>query len=244
MMIAEESTSWPAVTGDTEQGGLGFTFKWDLGWMHDTLDYLSRNAVHRRFHQGELTFRAIYAANEHFMLPLSHDEVVHGKGSVLARMAGDEWQKRANLRLLFGYQFTLPGKKLLFMGELVAHEEQLLPGQGELVAEQEAQVRALLPLVPGHAREHRSLAVDHLVVAEREHEVLVGGVDRPEGELTLVEAPVDGVAREVVQRVVHPSEVPLEGEAQAALLGVAGHGRPRGRLLGDHHDPGDCLLYT
>src|SRR5664280_2104773 len=117
MMIAEESTSWPAVTGDTEQGGLGFTFKWDLGWMHDTLDYLSRDAVHRRFHQGELTFRAIYAANEHFMLPLSHDEVVHGKGSVLARMAGDEWQKRANLRLLFGYQFTLPGKKLLFMGD-------------------------------------------------------------------------------------------------------------------------------
>src|SRR5674476_1008036 len=91
MMIAEESTSWPAVTGDTEQGGLGFTFKWDLGWMHDTLDYLSRNAVHRRFHQGELTFRAIYAAKEHFMLPLSHDEVVHGKGSALARMAGDEW---------------------------------------------------------------------------------------------------------------------------------------------------------
>ena len=131
MMIAEESTSWPGVTASTEHGGLGFTFKWDLGWMHDTLDYLSRDAVHRRFHQGELTFRAIYASNEHFMLPLSHDEVVHGKGSVLARMAGDAWQQRANLRLLFGYQFTLPGKKLLFMGDEFAqgrewdHEQSL-----------------------------------------------------------------------------------------------------------------------
>ena len=124
MMIAEESTSWPAVTGSTEHGGLGFTFKWDLGWMHDTLDYLSRDAVHRRFHQGELTFRAIYAANEHFMLPLSHDEVVHGKGSVLARMPGDSWQQRANLRLLFGYQFTLPGKKLLFMGDEFAQSRE------------------------------------------------------------------------------------------------------------------------
>jgi alpha-1,4-glucan:alpha-1,4-glucan 6-glycosyltransferase/4-alpha-glucanotransferase len=117
IVVAEESTSWPAVTRPVFEDGLGFTFKWDLGWMHDTLDYLSRDAVHRKYHQNELTFRAIYAANERFMLPLSHDEVVHGKGSLLAKMAGDDWQKRANLRLLFGYQYTIPGKKLLFMGD-------------------------------------------------------------------------------------------------------------------------------
>lgn len=117
MVVAEESTSWPAVTRSATDDGLGFTFKWDLGWMHDTLDYLAYDPIHRRYHQNELTFRAIYAPNESFMLPLSHDEVVHGKGSLLAKMAGDEWQKRANLRLLFGYQYTIPGKKLLFMGD-------------------------------------------------------------------------------------------------------------------------------
>ena len=131
VMVAEESTSWPQVTDATGEGGLGFTFKWDLGWMHDTLDYLSRESVHRRFHQNDLTFRAIYASHERFMLPLSHDEVVHGKGSLLAKMSGDDWQSFANLRLLVGYQFTLPGKKLLFMGAEFAqrgewdHEESL-----------------------------------------------------------------------------------------------------------------------
>ena len=116
MMVAEESTSWPRVTHATSDGGLGFTFKWDMGWMHDTLDYLSRDAVHRKYHQNELTFRAIYASHERFMLPLSHDEVVHGKGSLLSKVSGDAWQEFANLRLLLGYQYGLPGKKLLFMG--------------------------------------------------------------------------------------------------------------------------------
>ena len=117
VLVAEESTAWPAVTGAVAEGGLGFTLKWDLGWMHDTLDYLERDPVHRRYHQNDLTFRAVYAANENFVLPLSHDEVVHGKGSLLAKMAGDGWQRRANLRLLFGYQYALPGKKMLFMGD-------------------------------------------------------------------------------------------------------------------------------
>lgn len=117
VVVAEESTSWPAVTRPAAEGGLGFTFKWDLGWMHDTLAYLARDPIHRSYHHGELTFRALYAANERFMLPLSHDEVVHGKGSLLAKMPGDPWQQRANLRLLLGYQFTQPGKKLLFMGD-------------------------------------------------------------------------------------------------------------------------------
>jgi alpha-1,4-glucan:alpha-1,4-glucan 6-glycosyltransferase/4-alpha-glucanotransferase len=124
MIVAEESTSWSQVTGPVSGNGLGFTFKWDLGWMHDTLDYLERDSLYRQYHQSELTFRAIYAANEHFMLPLSHDEVVHGKGSLLAKMSGDEWQKRANLRLLFGYQYTIPGKKLLFMGDEFAQTSE------------------------------------------------------------------------------------------------------------------------
>lgn len=114
--IAEESTSWPNVSRPTEMGGLGFGLKWDLGWMHDTLSYFARDPIHRAHHQGELTFRTVYAASENFVLPLSHDEVVHGKGSLLATMPGSEWEQRANLRLLFAYQWSIPGKKLLFMG--------------------------------------------------------------------------------------------------------------------------------
>ena len=116
MTIAEESTAWPGVSRPVDAGGLGFGLKWDMGWMHDTLDYFSRDPIHRPWHHDRLTFRSVYANSEHFVLPLSHDEVVHGKGSLLSRMAGDEWQKFANLRLLYGYQFTQPGKKLLFMG--------------------------------------------------------------------------------------------------------------------------------
>lgn len=114
--IAEESTAWPGVTAPQGQGGLGFDYKWDMGWMHDSLRYWARDPVYRAYHQDELTFRALYQGHERFVLPLSHDEVVYGKGSLRAKMPGDPWRKAANLRLLLGYQWSLPGKKLLFMG--------------------------------------------------------------------------------------------------------------------------------
>jgi 1,4-alpha-glucan branching enzyme len=118
--IAEESTAWSQVSRPTYTGGLGFGLKWDMGWMHDTLRYMKRNSAFRKYHHGELSFRMVYAFHENFVLPLSHDETVHGKGSLFGMMAGDEWQKYANLRLLYGYMFGMPGKKLLFMGSELA----------------------------------------------------------------------------------------------------------------------------
>jgi 1,4-alpha-glucan branching enzyme len=116
LMIAEESTAWGGVSRPTSTGGLGFGFKWDMGWMHDTLKYLAKEPIHRQYHQNDITFRALYAFTENFVLSLSHDEVVHGKQNIVSKMPGDMWQQFANTRLLYGYQYTLPGKKLLFMG--------------------------------------------------------------------------------------------------------------------------------
>ena len=129
--IAEESTAWSGVSRPPEHGGLGFGYKWDLGWMHDTLAFLERDPIHRRHHHDQLTFRAVYAHTENYVMPLSHDEVVHGKHSLIGKMPGDPWQRYASLRLLYGYQWTLPGKKLLFMGGEIAvwgewnHDQEL-----------------------------------------------------------------------------------------------------------------------
>jgi 1,4-alpha-glucan branching enzyme len=124
ILVAEESTAWPNVTGSPDSGGLGFHYKWNMGWMHDTLDYIGRDPLYRSYHHDEMTFGLLYAYSERFILPLSHDEVVYGKHSLLGRMPGDAWQRFANLRAYYGFMWTHPGKKLVFMGGEFGQERE------------------------------------------------------------------------------------------------------------------------
>ncbi len=185
VIIAEESTAWGGVTHAPEVGGLGFGLKWDLGWMHDTLDYLRMDPIHRRWHHHHLTFRSVYADREQFVLPLSHDEVVHGKGSLLGKLPGDDWQRRATLRLLYGYQWALPGKKLLFMGgELASLREwdhdgvldwaQLdQPGPAGIAAWLGDLNRAYQDQPALHRKDGRPGGLEWLVADDRDHSLIV-----------------------------------------------------------------------
>jgi len=209
--IAEESTAWPMVSRPTHLGGLGFGLKWDMGWMHDTLGYFQREPIHRQHHQDDLTFRMVYAFNENFCLPLSHDEVVHGKGSLLAKMPGDKWQRLANLRALFGYMYGQPGKKLLFMGSELAPLTEW---------DHDGQLPWTVLSDPGHIGVQRWIAhLNHLHRTEPAlHELdfhptgfeWVDASDRSSSVLAFLRLPADALHRPVLV-VANLTPVPRQG---------------------------------
>lgn len=208
MTIAEESTSWPKVSQPVHDGGLGFGFKWNMGFMHDTLEYMKREPIHRRHHHDEITFGLLYAFSENFVLPLSHDEVVHGKGSLLNKMAGDDWQKFANLRAYYGFMWGYPGKKLLFMGQEFAQRREwseARPLDWELIdAPAHEGVRALLrdlnrayrekPAL--HARDCEPEGFRWLIVDDRDNSVFAWARFAPEAPPVVVVTNFTPVPRE------------------------------------------------
>ncbi len=184
LTIAEESTTWPQVSRPIDAGGLGFSMKWNMGWMNDSLRYFRRDPVHRRWHQDELTFGQTYAYSENFVLPLSHDEAVHGKGSLLGKMAGDAWQRFANLRLLLAWQAFTPGKKLMFMGGEFGQQREWSEGReldwSSLADAAHAGVQRLSgdlnrlyrELTALHTQDFENLGFEWIDCNDREHSVL------------------------------------------------------------------------
>jgi len=228
--IAEESTAWPMVSRPTHVGGLGFGLKWDMGWMHDTLGYMSHDPVHRKFHHNELTFRMIYAWHENFVLPLSHDEVVHGKGSLLSRMPGDLWQKFANMRLLYGYMYAQPAKKLLFMGcEFGQWEEWSHDGSLEWHLLQYDSHRQLQQWVSDLNRTYRTERALHELDCEPAGFEWIDGSDSLQSMLTFMRKSNGG--KEIVVAVFNFTPVPRRNYR----VGVPRGGHWREILNSDSH---------
>ena len=208
LMIAEESTAWSGVSAPTDTGGLGFGFKWNMGFMNDTLRYMSRNPIHRRYHHNDMTFAALYAFSENYVLPLSHDEVVHGKGSLLAKMSGDDWQQFATLRAYFAFMWAWPGKKLLFMGQEFAQREEWSEGKGldwflldagmhegvrRLVGDLNAAYRELPAL---HARDNEPDGFEWLIGNDHANSVFAWARHAPGDESVVVVSNLTPVPRE------------------------------------------------
>ena len=239
--IAEESTAWPMVSRPTSAGGLGFGMMWDMGWMHDTLAYLARDPVHRKHHQNQLSFRGMYAFSENYVLPLSHDEAVHGKGSFYQRMPGDDWQKLANLRLLLGYQYAQPGKKLLFMGtEFGQREEWHHDGQLDWPLLHDAPHRGISRWVADLNRAYRSLRPLHELDCEPAGFSWIDASDAANSVLSFARHDRDGG---VVVAVLNFTPVPRHGyqvgvlrsgrwsellNSDAAIYGGSGQGNTGG----------------
>lgn len=193
MTVAEESTAWPGVSRPAYLGGLGFGFKWNMGWMHDTLQYMSKEPIHRRWHHNDITFSLVYAFSENFILPLSHDEVVHGKGSLIGKMPGDRWQKFANLRAYYGFMWGHPGKKLMFMGGEFAQEREWNHDRGLdwFVTELEEH-RGVQTLVRDLNRLYRELPALHRLDCQQEGFEWLEGADSENSVLAFVRKDEDG----------------------------------------------------
>ena len=233
LTIAEESTAWPGVSHAASEGGLGFSMKWNMGWMHDTLDYFGQDPVYRKYHQGQLSFSLVYAFHERFVLPLSHDEVVYGKGSLLDRMPGDAWQKFANLRALFGFMWGHPGKKLLFMGgEFGQGREWAHEGELDWAQSREPLHEGVARLVGDLNRLYRSEPALHRHDFEAEGFAWVAQDDADASVFAFVRRGAPGEALVLV--VCHLTPVPREGYR----IGVPAPGRWRELLNTDARDYG------
>jgi 1,4-alpha-glucan branching enzyme len=210
LTVAEESTAWPGVSRPVDAGGLGFGYKWNMGWMHDTLAYMHEDPINRRYHQNQLTFSFVYAFSENYVLPLSHDEVVHLKGSLLAKMPGDDWQRFANLRALYGYMYAHPGKKLIFMGGEFAQEREWNHDRSldwHLLEEGERHA-GMQTLVRDCNRIYRELAALHERDAEPEGFEFITS-DRDQSVVAFIRRAYD--ANAMVLAVMNFTPVPREG---------------------------------